>query len=158
MKTGYLSDRKCYWKPLKILLTTVLTLICIWCIDVPRVMNTKSTKSMHINTELRTLKYHGSCFDFLDTHSNATSASADTLITQLLQFQNNTLVFFAWNIIPVLALTRDGPLAPGNLGVSFEDTKCLEKWFTQLPDGIVTIANIYLSFTIACSMWYIGVW
>jgi hypothetical protein len=58
----------------------------------------KFTKSMHINTALQALIYQGSCFDLLDTYNNANAASADTLFTQLLQFQNKTLVFLAQNI------------------------------------------------------------
>jgi len=87
MNTGYLSDRKCYWKPLKILLTTVLTLNMYLVHNCSLCDEHKFTKSMHINTALWALKYHGSCFDLLDTHNNTTAASADTLITQVLQFQ-----------------------------------------------------------------------
>jgi hypothetical protein len=54
----------------------------------------KIKKSMHINTALWALKYHGSCLDFPDTYNNATAASANTLITQLLVSEQNTSPFW----------------------------------------------------------------
>jgi hypothetical protein len=53
----------------------------------------KITKSMHINTALWALKYHGSCFELLYTYNNATAASANTLTTQLLVSEQNTSLF-----------------------------------------------------------------
>jgi len=57
----------------------------------------KITKSTHINTTLRALKYHGSCFNLLDTYYNAAAANTATLITQLLVSEQNTNLL-AWNI------------------------------------------------------------